>query len=159
VPLFKDHIAQANSNLVFLENVNQKIASCHDWQVTICFYTAVHLVNAHLANYGLQYRSHEQVKNALNPETQLSATKIEEEAYISFVKLQHLSRRSRYLVKDGDNPPATSETFFTYDKHFAKAIKHLDNLIIYFKSKLNIDCNSPTINCIGLNKSTLQHFK
>ena len=70
-----------------------------DWQVTICFYTAVHLINCHLANFGLQYRKHKDVKDALNPYT-ISPAKLPEDEYSAYISLQSLSRRSRYLVNE-----------------------------------------------------------
>jgi hypothetical protein len=57
VALFEENIAQAKSNLNFLETVNQKIGNYYDWQVTICFYTAGHLVNAHLTTNNLPISS------------------------------------------------------------------------------------------------------
>ena len=52
---FDEHVAQAKSNLQFLETVNQAIRNYYDWQVTICFYTAVHLAEAIEALPGFAY--------------------------------------------------------------------------------------------------------
>ena len=44
MPQFEDHVKQAQHNLKFLENINAGNYDCVDWQVTTCFYTALHLV-------------------------------------------------------------------------------------------------------------------
>jgi hypothetical protein len=69
MPQFADHIKQANSNFLFLKSVNQTSPAHVDWQVTVCFYTALHLVNAHLAKYNQQFRNHTDVKDAIIHET------------------------------------------------------------------------------------------
>jgi uncharacterized protein (UPF0332 family) len=97
---FENHISQAKRNLQFLQEINQNIENYIDWQVTVCFYSALHLVNAHLSQYGLQYRRHSDVKHALNPKVQASPSKLPENEYVAYVTLQMLSRRSRYLEND-----------------------------------------------------------
>lgn len=156
---FDEHIEQANKNLSFLSSIN-KSQIYWDWQVTVSFYAAVHFVNAHLAKVAnLHYRTHEDVKNALNPYNTTSLCKIPEEIYLSYAKLELLSRRSRYLCHDSkknDNEYAQ----FTYDKHFAKAIRHLDVIINYFKDKYGFSCNAQTIKCSELsNRENLNFFE
>ena len=143
---FDEHIEQAERNLHFLESINGKVQNCFDWQVTVCFYTALHVVNAHLSKYNLQYRKHRDVNFALNFENKTSPAKLPEEEYVSYMALQSLSRRSRYLVND--QHLREDRAFFTYDKHLANAIRHLDLLLIYFSAryetrfpKLSIICN------------------
>ena len=108
-----------------MTEVNSKLTNYWDWQVTICYYSAVHTINAFLAEKAdLHYRTHEDVKNAINPYNPLSIYKLSVDVYLSYTKLEGLSRRSRYLchhdpaVRDGEGRA-------TYDKHFAKAIKNL----------------------------------
>ncbi len=61
---FQDHISQAKCNLRFLGSVNNQIKNTWDWQVTVAFYVAVHMINARIADKAnLHYRSHEAVKN------------------------------------------------------------------------------------------------
>jgi hypothetical protein len=62
----EDHLRQATRNLKFLENINQLVTDSMDWQVTACFYTALHLINAHLANFGMQYKTHHDVKMCIS---------------------------------------------------------------------------------------------
>ena len=155
---FNEHIEKVKANLTFLENVCRNEPSYWDWKVTISFYSAVHLINAHIAKKtGLHYRSHEQVLSAINPNEMLSVCKLEEDKYLSYAKLRNLSRRSRYLVSDQDNI-TDSKAFFTYDKHFAKAIRHLDNLISYINKEYELNIQEIKVSCIELRQNELTNF-
>ena len=155
---FVEHINQAKSNLDFLDLVSNKVQSHWDWQVTVSFYTAVHLINAHIATKSNQhYRSHELVNNAINPFNQTSITKLPEELYTSYMKLQNLSRRARYLCHD-DPRNHDKKGFLTYDKHFSKSITHLEKLLSFMATEYSISFNSISINCIELRGKKFTHF-
>jgi hypothetical protein len=141
LPSFDAHIKQAKDNLSTLQSFNKAMPDCCDWQVTICFYTALHLVNAHLSKSGLHYQSHSDVKNALNPYLPISLTKLPEDEYTSYITLQQLSRRSRYLVseKDQRKPQDGERACLTHHNHLAKACKHLDKLLQFFANKYAIN--------------------
>jgi hypothetical protein len=156
---FAEHITQSKKNLDFLAKTNLLINDRWDWQVTACYYTAVHLVNAHIAHLTNQhYRSHEQVKNALNPEIQLSPTKIPEDVYKAYIKLETLSRRARYLCHlsgtDIDN-----QAYFTFDKHLKKSIKNLDVLLLFIKNRHSVTFQSSTIDCIEIKSEKYNFFE
>ena len=150
---FDEHINQAKSNLSFLSLTNQHNQSFWDWQVTIAFYVAVHVANSHISKTAnLHYRTHEDVKNALNPYNPLSICKISEAAYLCYTKLEGLSRRSRYLCNENNDNRSTSN-HFTYDKHFAKAIRHLDCVLDYFDNLYKIKFPKTKISCQDISKS------
>lgn len=150
---FDEHINQCKSNLLFLSETNSKINSYWDWQVTISFYAAVHLVNAHIAKAAnLHYRTHEDTKNALNPYSKLSVCKVPEEIFTTYGKLENLSRRSRYMCSDTANMP-NNVAFRTNAKHFARAIRYLDKLLEYFKGKYGIEITKYKIVCPELSKA------
>ncbi|MEJ0105203.1 MAG: hypothetical protein WDO19_22760 [Bacteroidota bacterium] len=154
---FDEHINQAKSNLLFLTETNSKNNSFWDWQVTTAFYVAVHIVNAHLAHIGnLHYRTHEDVKNAINPYNPLALGKIDETIYLCYAKLEGLSRRSRYLCHD-DPANRGTNVHLTYDRHFAKAIRNLDKLLNFFNLNYNLKYTKPKISCSELSKS--ENFK
>ncbi len=143
---FENHIDQAKKNLDFLKETNSRNSHHWDWQVTVCFYVAVHLANAHLAKAaGLHYRTHEATKNSLSPYNPLSVCSLPEDIYLSYAKLEGLSRRARYLCND-DLSNKDSAAFFTYDKHFAKAIRNLDKVLFYFNNLYSL--NFPIIEII-----------
>lgn len=150
---FQEHINQAKCNITFLQNINNIVDDCIDWQVTVAFYTALHLVNAHISSSGLQYRRHTDVKDVLNPYNKLSLLKLPEDEYTSYVSLQSLSRRARYLVSEKDNNLADATAFFTYEKHLAKAFKHLDVLMRYFTTRYTFELPILTVKCIELKLS------
>lgn len=145
---FDDHIRQANHNLQFLECINKNCNQHYDWQVTVCFYTALHLVNAHLATQSLQYRKHKDVKDALNPYSH-SPVKLPEQEYTAYATLQSLSRRARYLVNEKDNQLRSDAAALTYEKHLGKALRHFETLAAFFRNKYKLTLRPVYINCIG----------
>ena len=155
---FDELINQTKKNLSFLESVNQKIKNNFDWQVTICFYSAVHIINAHIAKIAdLHYRSHEDVNKAINPANQISPAKLDEDNYLAYMKLQNLSRRARYLCHDKPSNKST-EAFLTHDVHLKKALRHLDKLISFINSKHKVEIEAYSLNCIGLNNELVKNF-
>ena len=142
---FQDHIHQAKRNLQFLSEVTEQPKSqvFYDWQVTCCFYVAVHLVNAHLSVHGIQYRSHVDVSDALNPEKRLSVSRVPENVYLAYTKLRNLSRRSRYLYSE-DNPDQVGHAF---EKHVAKAIRHLDTILKFVRTTHSATFDACFIKC------------
>lgn len=115
-----------------LEKLNNGVSDSIDWQVTTCFYTAVHIMNAHLAKIeDLHYKTHDEVDRALNPFS-LHKSKLDKEHYLAYEKLRNLSRRSRYLCHDDPNLRGNNSQGFTTDeRHLAKAIKNLDILLTF----------------------------
>ncbi len=154
---FKEHIEQAKKNLNFLESVNYSypIGESDDWQVTILFYGAVHLINAHIAQTcNLHYNSHKKVEQAISPFNPLSPASLPEDVYLAYKLLRNLSRRSRYLCKDSDSPLEEAKAYLTFDKHVAKAIKHMDVIIDYMVAKYKIKFTP--INIISMELSMRQ---
>lgn len=134
-----------------------------DWQVTTAYYAAVHLLNAHLAKTAnIHYKVHEAVKNEINPESMSGnpACRIEMDIYLCYVKLEGLSRRSRYLCHQ-DKQVVSYDKHTTYDKHFAKSIKYLDKILEYFMNLHSFQITpSPQVSCPELTKqSQLKVFK
>jgi hypothetical protein len=153
MPQQKDHFDQVNRNLHFLSQINS-IKNCWDWQVTTCFYAAVHLANGHLAKFDMHYRKHSDVNLALDTNTITSVAKLPEREWAAYYKLYELSRMSRYLVSDTfKNVKETERAFLTYDKHLAKSIRHLDILISYFTLIYKVNFKKPTIKCPSLDKA------
>lgn len=162
LPSFQDHIFQAKHNLAFLETVNQAAKDCYDWQVTACFYSAVHLINAHLSLHNMQYRKHVDVRDAINPKNAEAVQKgsaLADGVYLAYVKLQSLSRRSRYLVNDNDGNLASQQAFMTYDVHLARALRHLNTLIVFFTSQYALSFDQIAISCPGIKPGELSFCK
>lgn len=159
MPRFEEHIKQAERNLRFLSSINQSIGDCLDWQVTVCFYTALHLVNAHLAKFNLQYRKHKDVNFALNFENRASPASLPESEYLGYTALQALSRRSRYLVSERGNNLNAENAFITYDRHLAKALRHLDKLLIYFSERYKINFQPTKVSCNVIRPNELRLFR
>lgn len=158
---FDEHVQQARRNLNFLSaiNENSSVPDCVDWQVTVCFYAALHLVNAHLATFSLQYRSHIDVKQALNPKVVVSLSKLPDDEYTAYVALQTLSRRARYLVNEKDGQIGAVAAAYTNEKHLARAIRHLDRLTLYFQNRYKLSLPIIGLQCLGVKQTELRFFQ
>lgn len=159
MPDFDAHIRQAKSNLQFLSNISTNINDCYDWQVTVCFYVGVHLINAHLSQFEQQYRTHENVKFAINPRTVTSLMKIPEDEYVAYIALEKLSRKARYLVNIKDGKLSSNSVGIIYEKHFAKALRHLDKLLTYFSDIYKVNIIKCNIKCVDIKPQELQYFQ
>ena len=123
------HFEQAAANIFFLETINNNTKRAFDWEVTVCFYIAVHLVNAHLAHYGIIQTSHKRVGEVLDPKGIFSC-KLDTICFGSYLALTELSRRSRYKRLPGLND--SGNLLNTRENHFKKAIAELEILIAHF---------------------------
>lgn len=159
---FSEHIQQAKNNLEFLSNINEKIEKSWDWQVTTSFYVAVHLINSHIVDKtSKNYLSHNQVSDIINPFSQLSVAKLDQPTYISYTKLQSLSRRSRYLLNENfkkNGGAAIQPACITIDRHFKKSIVHLDNILEYIKANHQVQFKKHRISCPELRSVPLKNF-
>ncbi|MGI4873422.1 MAG: hypothetical protein ACRYFX_19865 [Janthinobacterium lividum] len=141
----------------FLENLNA-IPNKWDWKVTACFYTAVHLINAHIAQQAnMHFRSHKKVEQVINPYSAVVATRLQEDIFVSYQMLSNLSRRSRYICSvDG---PESEPAQLTRDKHLKKALHHLDVLLQWFVATYPGQVFAPkTVRCPELTKD-MTYFK
>ncbi len=157
---FSEHIQQGKNNLEFLGKINESCNSNWDWQVTGCFYAALHLMSAHVVSKtNKNYLSHTALQDALNPYHQLSVSKIDLDTYRSYEKLYQLSRRSRYLIKESvDKSLDVQPCTLTYSTHFRKAIYHLDKVLDFIKSTYGESFSQIKLTCVDLNSQTYSHF-
>ena len=155
---YEDHILQAKRNPQFLASINHSVQDCFDWQVTVCFYTALHFVNAHLSKFGLQYRKHKDVNYALNFENKTSLARLPEEEYLAYMALQSRSRRSRYLVNDKSNKLSSEHANLTYDKHLVRGLRHLNMLLQHFEALYEIEMNPVAIKCFEIKQGEMKYF-
>lgn len=157
---FEEHLRHSKNNLDYLSKINACINDRWDWQVTVCFYIAVHLMNAHIAKKSsMNYLSHKKVEEALNPFTK-SASKVDQDTFIAYNKLMQLSRRSRYLLNENfkkEDIKDMTEGSFTHGPHFRKAIANLDIIIDYI-SKNHEPFGKIDIKCIDMKKVSYKHF-
>lgn len=150
---FSAHVVQAKSNLDFLESLNA-IPGKWDWKVTVSFYVAVHLMNAHLAiKMNKHYRSHHEVETAISPYCSIPTARINASVFPVYMALKNLSRRSRYLcAEDGRNPQVG---VLTEDRHLKKALGYLDVLLLWFSSEYTSESFSQkAIKCPLLTQDT-----
>lgn len=159
---FEDHIDQTSRNLKFFQEINTK-SDFFDWQVTVLYYSAIHLMNAHIAKVGnLHYQSHSELKKALNPHYSLSIGKIPEQIFDDYISLEKLSRRARYLSNEKTNGQDGSKTFLTFEKHVSKAIQKLNSILLHFCSIYpSLKFETTQLNCPKVKrelKKSLEYF-
>lgn len=129
---FEEHLAQAKSNIAFLEHLSST-GKYIDWQITACFYVAVHLANAHIAKQeSKNFRAHIDVTDSLNPFNDFPS-KVSEPVFISFQRLHNLSRKARYLVPPMSPDVSIAPACYAAPKHLITAVQSLDVIIQGFK--------------------------
>ena len=107
-----------------LRHLSQTKPARFDWQITVAFYTALHLMNAHCAkSNNWNYPTHYDLEHALNPYGN-SASRLPESIYNAYKKLRNLSRTSRYLCDEKGN--ANVRAFLSSQNDLLKAIGYLD---------------------------------
>jgi hypothetical protein len=152
---YAEHITQGKSNLVFLTEVNKNNPENWDWQVTVCFYAALHFISAHVVfKTGKNYLSHSSINDAINPTTQLSVAKLDEKTYLAYTKLYQLSRRARYLINENSKHNIGREIQtcnLTHSIHFKRAINHLETVMNFIAENYLITFSKSDIKCIDLN--------
>ena len=157
MPSYSEHLSQAKSNLKFLEKINKDNLSFWDWKVTVCFYSALHLINAHInRKTGLSYESYEDVANAINPFQILPLSRLSESEYTAYITLQNLSRRSRYLLNETNKRDDTA--CLTTERHYVKALKNLQTIISYFEIEYQESIPAINVYC-PVHAESFTHFR
>lgn len=129
---FDEHLTQAKRNIAFLEHLSST-GKFIDWQITACFYVAVHLANAHIAKQeGKNFRAHIDVTDSLNPFKNYPS-KVSETVFTSFQRLHNLSRKARYLVPPSSENDGVVPACYAVPKHLITAVQSLDVIIQGFK--------------------------
>lgn len=149
---FTAHIDQAKRNLDFLEKINE-LPNNWDWKVIVAFYSALHLINAHIFDKeGTHYRSHRRTDEAINPFNKSAASSLAESDYLAYRKLLNLSRRARYLIHENESD-TRNDTFLTYDKHYSKALRHLNTILVFMNTEYSVNYTKIKVICPELKKS------
>jgi hypothetical protein len=146
MPNFKQHTRQAGKNLEFLAFVNSHKPEVLDWQITIGYYTGLHLVNAHLAtSAGLHFSSHNQVDAHIAPQSLLAngQARLPLDIFQAYRTLTNFSRLSRYLSNDGKNEKAVSLS----PEDLYRSLVCLDRLLAYFLKQYQFEMPSIEMTC------------
>lgn len=152
---FNDHINQAKKNISTFCAVNAGIPDSWDWQVTMLYYAAVHLVNAHIAKReNKHFQTHNRVKNAIYS----GPCALPQNVYLAYVKLERLSRRARYLCHE-KTEGVEMNAHFTHSLHLSRSVKNLDEILVYFRNAYGIRFDDIHVDCIDLKNATLSIFK
>ena len=148
---FQSHIKQSKHNFSVLEQLNAKVTNSIDWQITICFYTALHLIDAYLAKEGdIHYNKHTEVRKAIWFDEPLSVFKLPEDICLAYRSLENLSRKARYLCSDTDGQRNKEKgvAHIVKDKDLYKALKKCAVIIEYFANKYPIEVHFNNIKIV-----------
>lgn len=162
---FTNHIAQSKKNIYLLKFLNDNPTSDIDkqWQITVAYYSALHLINAFLSDKAdLHPNNHHSLKEFIEPS---AVNTIGEDLYASYTHLEMLSRKARYLC-DNSGQNSSSKGFISNKKDFQRAIKYLDQVKCFINKEyslglsvieLDIDETPHTINLtfFSINRVTI----
>lgn len=159
---FNIHVEQSKHNLLIFRNLNTKVRNSTDWQITACFYTALHLINAYLSKEaGLHYHTHKDVDDAINPNNPLSPVRLENDIYRNYFKLSNLSRKSRYLCSEDSSKRKNHITDYyqVKERDLKKAIIYLNSILVFFGNKYKVEFGRYELVCreFGVNHE-LEYF-
>lgn len=147
MPTFQEHIDQHIHNLDFLSAISIGVGNSLDWQVTVIFYSALHLVNAHLALSGHHFRNHQDVDLLISPEGRIRDCRVDPEIYTAYRKLRSLSRISRYLINAETRTEPPNDISRIQQRHLARALKQLDKIIGWFIAKPRFSSKKVSVKC------------
>ncbi len=132
---FSDHVSQAKKNIEVLKGLNKDSQFEHEWQITVAYYVALHLLHAFIADKSdLHPTNHNYLKGMIEPGTTFSNTELEDNVYSSYAHLEILSRKSRYLCVGKANP---EKAVYATNKDFQRSIQYLDKVICFFEGVCN----------------------
>lgn len=159
MPEFDSHVKQAKRNIDFLEQSNLSKVKYFDWYITTIFYSALHLINAHIVkSRDLHFNAHSKVNNAINPERPITICPVSEDCYKSYLALRKKSRVSRYLCRDNSSNEQMQKAVYVNEKEFKRAILHLDAVLDYFSTTYGVDFKKTNIHSLYLKDAETKYF-
>jgi hypothetical protein len=127
------HLEQAAHNKEFKDCVDKSFPErFFDWKITVCFYTALHLIHALAKKRGIYIgESHEQVAKNIDPNRMPpGAMQINKQAWGHYRNLSKYARAARY---DGITDFATFEKMMEQD--YKECQIHMNELTKYLRNQ------------------------
>lgn len=136
---FEDHVHRAKSNLEVLAVLNRYAHLDYSWQVTLCFYTAVHLINSHLLySAGETFKTHVSTLDRIDPGSAMNVNAVSLTAFKAYLRLHNRSREARYLCKVNDSGHVVRNhqgVVRMKHRHLIQCVSDLDAVLIDFTSR------------------------
>jgi hypothetical protein len=126
---FNRHLLRVQENVEFLKQIRTLQPRNWDWEVTVCYYVAVHLVNAHLAKSNLHPITHDETKKIINPQGVFDNQRLPEKVYEEFMFLTNQSRVSRYMYHPRHKDPLQASVI---NKNKLKLSEESTNILIAY---------------------------
>jgi len=139
VARFEDHVHRAKCNLEVLVVLNRHSHVDYSWQVTLCFYTAVHLINSHLQySAGKTFKTHLSTLDRIDPGSAMNVNAVSLTAYKAYLRLHNRSREARYLCKVSDSGHVVrnhQDAVRIKHRHLIQCVSDLDIILVDFTSR------------------------
>jgi len=152
---FDEHVQRATDNLELFQEFNSTKPQEKKWQVTFLFYSALHLMQAHLVRCNNYAIHHSERKEKLFFGNSREFGGLEEEVYEAYIHLEKLSRRDRYMshgtaknAVDALNQPAA----IMKHKHILQAVRDWNVVCAFFHKRYGIQMKCIKVNCLSAKK-------
>jgi hypothetical protein len=130
-----DHLDKVRSNIKLILRLEEFDNPPYDWLVTVAFYSALHLVHAHLARYSAHPGDHKELRFIMGS-CPIEECRVSERCYSNYLSLENYSRCSRYM-RHHVSPTRRLETGFHVDHVKWQDAKRYLLVVI---SEMNLKC-------------------
>lgn len=142
MPKEPDHLQRTRDNLDFLI-ANQSSTHLH-WLVTTTYYTALHLIDAHLSKLNIHPPNHDKRKEVIQAASPFKGASVTSGCYSSYCALEGLSRMARYMCNEKNNGNS-DQAHPTGPRHLKEALRHLTIVINELESRYKFGIEVPRI--------------
>lgn len=158
-PLHKAFLEQALRNLRSLSAFSA-LPNCCDWQITVCFYTSVHLLKSHLARHNETATKHEMLKHKISDNNTVipSPCIFPERGRLAHRSLEQLSHESRYVFSDGGNPSIDVTMPIFSDGKLLEAVRKLNTVMEEYNGLYPTDFPITKIILAASSPSSIPYF-
>lgn len=141
------YFGQAKKNLRTLSDINNNVDNCIDWQVTLCFYVAVHLMKSHLAHNFIDSTNHEDLKHHISGchTMRVAGVQIPDAVSYSYSDLENLSRKARYLFPAGGNTMGQNRSPVFTENELVRALVYLDEILVWYSTKYGVSISATSV--------------
>ena len=93
----QSHIEKGKKNEKFLSLIEEHGKNDYlDWNITVCFYSALHYVKAYLKKHGYNTNSHKEIDQNIRHTSLICNVKFDEKHYRAYADLKTYSSTARY---------------------------------------------------------------
>ena len=131
-----------------------------DWQITLCFYSALHLIKSHLAHNKVTARTHDDVSNFISNSQLVFAgiVGVPKDVQNAYTYLYKHSREARYLFPDGGDPDNDVAPPVFSDADLIEAVRRLNSIMKFYQSKYGNTFKKTAVTLQAANQPSFDFF-